>query len=160
MQRYKTMEDFLRLKKMSKCADFVYDIWYKEHISTMTSEQIYSCCNPWSKSEIMMFHGRVLFLWFQEFVLVMCARSGLTVWWKDVILDTNWTNRLLHAILSCQEKKQGNGDVSPLRSWNLTLPVQIWDPTLPHMNRQNPSKQPSFSRKQRHMVSHTGKRLC
>lgn len=57
MQGYKTMEDFLRLKKMSKCADFVYEIWYNEHISTMTSEQIYCCCNPWSKSEIMMFHG-------------------------------------------------------------------------------------------------------
>lgn len=26
MRGYKTMEDFLGLKKMSKCADFVYEI--------------------------------------------------------------------------------------------------------------------------------------
>lgn len=142
------MEDFLRLKKMSKCADFVYEIWYKEHISTMTSEQIYCCCNPWSKSEIMMFHGRV----FSSDSRSLCLLCVHILAWlyderKDVILDANTKPAGSLMLVLSQEKKQGNGDVSPLRSWNLTLPVQIWDPTLPHMNRQNPSKQPSFARK-------------
>ena len=132
----------------------------KEQMFLRIFMQIYWRLSSIANQSLLIFLGRVLCADFRG----MCVRVLLGHSYFSEKKGCYFRCKLsqpLNAISFQHEKKTGEWWLISIQVLESDLPLSKFEaPTLHHMNRQNPSKQSSFSHKQRHMTGYTGKRLC